>query len=84
MINYNDTCQPHASGCYRTSLPNDLCDRMRQLVFSESMLTLSHFLEIIEEMKANLTTKQDLIIAGALSDNHFKEAQVVIDIYILK
>ena len=78
ITNYDDTCSPDHSKCLNQNIPEDLNERLEKLVFPENMPIPDRYIDILNYMRKQITTKQDLIIVHALSSNHFNETQYML------
>ena len=75
-VNYDDSCTSTGQPCLRTELPADLETRIRSLGMSENGNIPIHVHRVLRQMSSNFKGSYDVIIATAVSMNHFEEAKV--------
>ena len=78
ITNYDDTCTTDHSKCLNTKIPKNLTKRLEKLVFTENMPIPDRYIDILNHMRKQVTSTQDLIIVHALSSNHFNETQAML------
>ena len=74
---WDDSCDASTRTCPRTSLPDDLSERIRSLVSPPSAHVPNKYLSVLEDMRNNVTLHPDtnFLILSAVSSNHFLESQ---------
>jgi len=77
IIDYDDTCKKGRT-CLKQSVPEDLEARIESLVFPPNMLVPDRFIDILDDMRAEVKGNYDVIILHALSSNHFLESQAML------
>jgi len=80
ITNYDDTCTCKAKRpCLKTSISENLDDRIKSLVFPPNMRIPNRYWDILEEMRNKVEGNYDLVIVHAMSANHFNESQGLLE-----
>ena len=79
VVNYDDSCVSSHRKCLRHDISEDPRERLKEILTSVNSSVHNKYFKIMERMRQQVNggKSSEIIIASALSSNHFKEANAM-------